>query len=117
MINGGGGWGEARCGENREREKAQVVGRDQIRQNLANQMKEYGLYSNRIWSQRKLEGSIIRFAYEKMCRKKRRVRTENGETGQELIVCIRPEMRFSGPGGPLQRCRWEVDSRVIMEQK
>lgn len=39
-----GAGGEAWRGEIRERGKAQVVGRGQIRQDLVNQMKEYGLF-------------------------------------------------------------------------
>lgn len=63
----------------REREGSSG-GRDQIRQDLVNQMKEYGLYPGVTWSHRMLEGGIIRFACQKMCGKKRK-EGQNWEQG------------------------------------
>lgn len=50
------------------RENVRVVGRDWIRQSFGTQMEESGLYpdSNREPQDFKLEGGIIRLAYQKM---------------------------------------------------
>lgn len=50
-----------------------MVSGGQIRQGFVNQTKEYGLYPHTNLEPQKdfkLECSIIRFAYQKMCRKK-----------------------------------------------